>query len=83
MRMWNKSYVLTVYSPSLGVLSAESYCSVQWHLCAKFLPNWPKISKIKVAEHHPEILICCLPISGLYPVKKGGHRTCPHSNFGC
>ena len=36
----------------------------------KFLLNWPNISQINVTEHHPEILICCLPDKGLCTVKK-------------
>ena len=41
----------------------------------KFLPSWPKISKINVAEHHPEIKIC-LPNKALCTVKNVGHGTC-------
>ena len=37
-------------------MAAESDCSAQW----RFLLNWPKISRINVAEHHPEICICSL-----------------------
>ena len=47
----------------------------------KFLQNWPEISRINVEEHHPEILICCLPNKGLCTVKNGGHRTCPTFSF--
>ena len=41
----------------------------------KFLLNWPNISQINVTEHHPEILICCLPDKGLCTVKNGGNRS--------
>ena len=38
--------------------------------------------KLNETEHHPEILICCLPNKGLCTLKKnGGHMTCPTFSF--
>ena len=46
-----------------------------------FLPNRPKTSKVNVAEHHAEIVKCCLPNKGQCTVQIGGHRTESHKKY--
>ena len=62
---WDKSYdhhFLSAHSLLLGKqhIKITGWCSFSFNsitVLPKFVQNWPKIDKINVAEHHPEVVL--------------------------